>query len=186
MTDGKLRTKASGGSRAKRGANPVGRPPTYDWSALRREFIRGEDDVTFEALSHKTDAPAYGTIKNRAGREDWTGLRQDFRVQVVARTREIDLDLKTEVRGRHAKVGKALITLGVRGLAHQQPETLEPVDVVRLLKVGTDIERKALGMEEVNVRLGRIRNPDDLDRMSEAELWQIAGMLPPEDDDDDV
>jgi len=89
------------------------------------------------------------------------------------------------VRGRHAKVGKALITLGVRALAHQNPSTLEAVDAVRLLKIGTDIERKALGMEEVQIRVGRIKNPEDLDKLGETDLWQVANMLPPGEDDDD-
>ncbi|GAA3995301.1 hypothetical protein GCM10022631_01860 [Deinococcus rubellus] len=185
MTDPKPKKESRRRSRAKRESNPTQGPPKYDWAAIRRAYIRGEDSVTLDSLGHDAGAPKPGTIKNRAAREDWTDLRAQFREQVVIKTREIDLDLKAEVRGRHAKVGKALITLGVRGLAHQQPEKLEPVDVVRLLKIGTDIERKALGMEEVNVRVGRIKNPDDLDKLSEAELWQIAGVLPPEEGDDD-
>jgi len=172
-------------SRAKREPNLRGRRATYDWNALRREFIRGEDNVTFESLSHRTGAPTYGTVKNRAAREDWTDLRVQFRDSAMTRIREIDLDLKAEVRGRHAKVGKALITMGVRAVAHQNPEKLEAVDAVRLLKIGTDIERKALGMEEINVRLGSIKNPEDFEKLSKAELWQIAGMLPPEEGDDD-
>ena len=185
MTDPKPKQKSRRRSRAKREPNPGGRPATYDWNALRREFIRGEDHVTFESLSHRTGAPTYGTIKNRAAREDWTDLRVQFRDSAMTRIRDIDLDLKAEVRGRHAKVGKTLITFGVRALAHLNPEKLEAVDAVRLLKIGTDIERKALGMEEINVRLGRIKTPDDLDKLSDLELWQMAGMLPPEEGDDD-
>ena len=170
---------------AKRELNLGGRPATYDWNAIRRAYIRGEDDVTLEALGAITGYPALDTLKKRAAREDWTDLRREFRHQIGTKIREIDADLKTEVRGRHAKVGKALITLGVRALAHQNPSTLEAVDAVRLLKIGTDIERKALGMEEINVRLGRIKSPEDFEKLSEAELWQIAGMLPPEEGDDD-
>ena len=185
MTDSKPKTERHRRSRAKRPPNPIQGPPKYDWSGLRRAYIRGEDTVTLDSLGNDAGTPKSGTIKNRAAREDWTELRAQFREQVVTKTREIDLDLKAEVRGRHAKVGKALITLGVRALAHQNPEQLEAVDAVRLLKIGTDIERKALGMEEINVRLGRIKTPDDLDKLGEAELWQMAGMLPPEEGDDD-
>jgi len=119
-------------------------------------------------------------LKKRSAGEDWSDLRRAFRHQTDTKLQEIDADLKAEVRGRHAKIGKAVTMLAVRAMAHQKPEHMDAIDVARFLKIGTEIERKALGMEEVNVRLGRIKSPDDLDKLSEAELWQIAGMLPPE------
>ncbi len=163
-----------------------GRPELFDWSGIRRAYIRGEDDVTFETLSHMTGSPKHGTIKNRAAREDWTSLRRDFRDQVMTKTRELDADLKVEVRRRHQEIGRDFMQLTSSALQYQNPEALEPVDIARFAKIGAELERKALGMEEVNVRLGRIKSPDDLDKLSETDLWQIAGMLPPEDDDDDL
>lgn len=163
-----------------------GRAPKYDWSAIRREYIRGDEGVTFETLGHKTDYPTPGTIKNRGAREKWVDLRRDFRDQVMTKTLELDLDLKVEVRKRHQEAGQSFMELATAALQYQNPEALEPVDIARFAKIGAELERKALGMEEVNVRLGRIKSPDDLDKLSEAELWQVAGVLPPEDDDDDL
>jgi len=163
-----------------------GRPPKYNWSSIRREYIRGDENCTLESLSAKTGAPSLDTLKKRSGREDWSDLRREFRHQTDTKLREIDADLKAEVRGRHAKVGKAFLTLAVRGMAHVSTEKLDAIDIARFAKIGADLERKALGMEEVTVRLGRIRSPDDLDKLSEAELWQIAGMVKAEDDDDDL
>ena len=185
MTDPKPKQKSSRRSRAKREPKPRGRPTKHDWTQWRRLYMRGDDRVSLESLSLLNDAPSLGQLKRRSSAEDWPSLRAELRVQSETKIREIDADLKTEVRGRHAKVGKALITLGVRALAHLRPEQLEAVDAVRLLKIGTDIERKALGMEEINVRLGRLKTPDDLDKLGEAELWQMAGMLPPEEGEDD-
>jgi len=163
-----------------------GRPPKYDWSAIRREYIRGDETCTLEAISAKTGGPSLDTLKKRSAREDWADLRRQFVHQTGTKFQEIDADLKAEVRGRHAKIGKAVTMLAVRGMAHLKPENMDAIDVARFLKIGTEIERKALGMEEVNVRLGRIKSPDDLDKLSEAELWQVAGVLPPEDDEDDL
>ncbi|MGY2892493.1 hypothetical protein [Deinococcus sp. UYEF24] len=163
-----------------------GRPTTYDWSSIRREYIRGDDNCTLESLGGRTDGPAFETIKRRSAREDWGDLRREFRHKTDARIQELDTDLKVEVRKRHQGAGQSFMELAVAALQYQNPEALEPVDIARYAKIGADLERKALGMEEVTVRLGRIKSPDDLDKLSEADLWQIAGMLPPEDDDDDV
>ena len=172
-------------SSTKRELNPGGRPVKHDWTQWRRLYMRGDDKVSLESLGIITGAPSLAQLKRRSSAENWPSLRAELRAQSDTRIQEIDADLKAEVRGRHAKVGQSLITLGMDGLARQTAGQLEAVDIVRLLKIGTDIERKALGMEELNVRLGRIKTPDDLDKLGEAELWQMAGMLPPEEGDDD-
>lgn len=163
-----------------------GRPPKYDWSSIRREYIRGDETCTLESLSGRTDGPALETIKRRSAREDWGNLRREFRHKTDAKIQELDTDLKVEVRRRHQQAGQSFMELATAALQYQNPEALEPVDIARFAKIGAELERKALGMEEVNVRLGRIKSPDDLDKLSEAELWQVAGVLPPEDDDDDL
>ena len=156
----------------------------YDWSALRREYIRGDDTVTLRSLADRPGAPSERQLERRAAAEDWTDLRLQMRREVDGKLRALDLDLKTEVRIRQAKVGKAFVALAVRGMAHLKPETLDAIDIARFAKVGAELERKALGMEELNVKVGSIRSPEDLDRLDEATLWKIAGMIPPDDDDD--
>lgn len=156
----------------------------HDWSAIRREYIRGDDTVTLASLAAKAGAPSERQIERRSAAEDWPELRLQMRREVDGRLRALDLDLKTEVRRRQLKVGTALVTLGVRAMAHQKPETMDVLDMSRVIKIGGELERKALGMEELNVNLGRIRSPEDLDGLDEASLWKLAAMLPPDEDDD--
>ncbi|CAM3164219.1 Terminase [Deinococcus saxicola] len=168
------------------GAKPqTDRRVKHDWSAIRREYIRGEDTVTLASLAVRDGAPSERSLERRSSAEDWPELRLQMRREVDGRLRQLDLDMKTEVRVRQARLGKSFIHLAVRGLSHQKPELLEPVDIARFAKIGAELERKALGMEEVNIKIGRIKSPDDLDKHSEAELWQLAGMLPPDEDADD-
>jgi hypothetical protein len=167
------------------GAKPqVDRRAKHDWSAIRRAYIRGDETVTYASLAATPGYPNKRQIEKRASADGWVELRRDLERQVDGRLRQLDLDMKTEVRRRHAEVGKDFLAMAAAGLRCRAPEELEPVDVARYAKIGAELERRALGMEEINVNLGRIRSPDDLDKLGEAELWRLAGMLPPEDDDD--
>lgn len=157
----------------------------HDWSAIRREYIRGDDTVTLASLAATPGYPSERQLERRSSAEDWPDLRLQMRREVDGKLRALDLDMKTEVRRRQLKVGTALITLGVRAMAHQDPEKMDTLDMSRVIKIGGELERKALGMDELNINFGRIKSPDDLDKFSEEELWRIAGMLPPDEDDDE-
>ncbi|GGI75207.1 hypothetical protein [Deinococcus wulumuqiensis] len=157
----------------------------YDWTSLRREFIRGDDLLTLKAMSAKEGYPAYDTLKTRAAAEDWSDLRTEFRHQVDTKLRELDLDMKTEVRSTLGKLGQALISIGMKGAATIQPDKLEPIDVARFVKIGADLKVKAAGMDEVKVRLGRIKSAADLEKLSDDDLWLLAGMVPPGEEEDD-
>lgn len=135
-------------------------------------------------LSAKTGYPSLDTLKKRSSAEKWTELRAEFRHQVGTRMREVDLDLKTEVRSTLGSLGDLLVDISVRGASHIKPDKLEPIDIARFAKIGTDLKVKAAGMDEFKVRISGLRSPDDLDKLDERDLWRLAGMLPPEDDDD--
>lgn len=159
--------------------------PQHDWAALRREYIRGDDLLTLKAMSDKEGYPTYDALKARSSREDWAELRAEFRHQVDTKLRELDLDMKTEVRSTLGKLGQALISIGMKGAATIKPETLEPIDVARFIKIGSDLKVKAAGMDEVKVRLGRIKSAADLEKLSDDDLWLLAGMVPPSEEEDD-
>lgn len=208
---------------------PSGRAVKHDWSTIRREYIRGDDDTTYKLLASRDNAPNERTIEKKAAEEGWTELRADFRREVDLKLRQVDVDLKTEVRRRHAGIGKGMTNIGAQSLkaigdrlAAQQESSrqlleqaarliaegapvnstevqtlmdraadarnfasLDTMDIVRFIKYGTDLERKALGMEELNVNFRNINSPEDLDNLSEDQLWKLMGQLPPEDDDED-
>lgn len=222
------KTKPTTTTTTKPPRNPSGRAVKHDWSAIRREYIRGDDDVTYKVLSAREGAPHETTIEKRAASENWAALRLDFRREVDLKIRQVDVDLKTEVRRRHAGIGKGMTEIGERSLkaigekliAQQDSSrklleqaakliaegapvnstevqtlmdraadarnlaSLDTMDIVRFIKYGTDLERKALGMEELNVNFRNIQNPEDLDRLTEDQLWKLMGQLPPEEDDE--
>ncbi|WP_414656740.1 hypothetical protein ACINK0_11255 [Deinococcus sp. VB343] len=178
-------TKPKAGKGKSGPKKPLGRRPQYDWAAIRREFIRGDETVTLAALSMKTGYPSLPTLKGRAAAENWADLRAEFSYQINTKLRELDLDMKTEVRSTLGKLGQALISIGMKGAATIKPETLEPIDVARFIKIGSDLKVKAAGMDEVKVRLGRIKSAADLEKLSDDDLWLLAGMVPPSEEEDD-
>lgn len=154
-----------------------GAPPRYDWSDWRRRYIRGDDTTTLEALSAITGAPSLDALKKRSRAEDWPGLRAELRHQTSTAQRAVDQDLLVEVKTRQARLGRALQTTAVKGLANLDTQKLEAVDVARFAKVGAELERKALGMDELTVRLDTLRSPDDLKQLSTEDLLRILGRV---------
>ena len=154
-----------------------GRPPKYDWSAIRREYIRGDEKVTYLSLSAKTGYPSHDVIKARAAREDWTDLRAEFQHKVATRAQTLDLETVEEVRNRQARIGKALQTSAIKGMAHLDHQKLSALDVARLAQTGADLERKARGMEEFTVRVEDLRSPADLKNLSAEQLLELRARL---------
>lgn len=158
------------------GAKPQGRPPAYNWTAIRREYIRGDDSVTLDALSAESrgsGAPSLSQLKRRSSAEDWPDLRAEFRAQTAARVQQLDLETTEEVRIRQAKIGKAMQTIATRGMAHLKPEELGAFGVARLAMAGAQLERQARGMEEYTVRVEDLRSPADLKGLSKDQLQEL-------------
>ena len=165
--------KKSSSSRAQREPNSGGRPPKYDWSAIRREYLRGDDTVTYLSLSGKTDYPSHDVIKARAAREDWTELRAEFRHKVVTQAQALDLETLEEVRMRHVRGSKAMQTIALRGMANLDTKEMSAFEVARLYQLGTEAERKARGMEEFTVNIRDIESPADLLKLRPDQLMEL-------------
>ncbi|MDR6753436.1 hypothetical protein [Deinococcus soli (ex Cha et al. 2016)] len=167
--------------RRSSGAKPQGRPPAYDWTAIRREYIRGDDRVTLESLSSDAEVhqgsqsprPSLSQLKRRSGAEDWPDLRSQFRAQVAARAQALDLETVEQVRMRQATLGKALQTLAVRAIPHIDLTDVGPHEMARLALVGTQIERQARGMEEYTVRIEDLSSAADLKKLTRDELLEL-------------
>ena len=159
---------------ARSGANSKGgRPTPHDWNAIRREYIRGDDALTLKALSDKPGYPSHDALKARSSREDWADLRAEFRHQVNTRMQQLDLETTEEVRIRQAKIGKAMQTAAVRGMAHLKAEELGAFAVARLATAGAQLERQARGMEEFTVRVEDLRSPADLKSLTNDQLLEL-------------
>ena len=160
--------------------------PQTDWIEIRRQYIKGPDATTYLSLSRQPHAPKERAIESRARRENWTNLRADFRRELTAKTRALDLEVQHEVqkaatdtRRQHVKLGTILLSLAARGTAHIKVEELGDLGVTRLARAGAEIQRKALGLEETTVN---IRTTADLKRLSDAELLELARIATAESD----
>ncbi|MVN86896.1 hypothetical protein GO986_08975 [Deinococcus sp. HMF7620] len=162
--------KKAGGSG---GAKPQRARPHYDWTAIRREYIRGGDEVTLKALSDKPGAPTHDALKARSSREDWAELRAEFRHQVATRMQQLDLDTVEEVRARHSQLGRRMQELAESGMDYLDLSDLGAFGVARLATAGAQLERQARGMEEYTVRIEDLRSPADVKKLPKEQLLEL-------------
>ena len=154
-----------------------GTPPKYDWTDIRRQYVRGDDKVTFSHLSTQSGNPTLSAIKKRAGKEKWADLRTEFRNQVGTRVNQMDLETIEDVRLRHVGIALAFQTAGSAALANLDLTDLSAFEVVRLMQLGLEAERKARGMEEFTVRIEDLRSPADLKNLTPEQLLELRARV---------
>lgn len=155
----------------------MARPTRHNWEIYKDRFVRGGDDVTLKSLSDGSNAPAHDTLRKRAAQECWQKQREEFRHNSTTKTRERAAESVAEVRSRHADLGKAMTGFGViimNTLKDKKLEELTIRDAVRLLQVGADIERRALGMDTFNLDL---RQLEDVTRLSDQEIEDLKSEI---------
>jgi len=140
----------------------------YDWGYYAHKFI--VDGMTLEGVASLPDAPAFGTIKNRCGTEKWLLQREALRVQTVARTREVTATTESDVSARHVKIAQALQSKALQALQKLDVDKLKPTEIREFLATATDIERKALGMDNKFTRKG----VGDVTKLSDTDLLALA------------
>jgi hypothetical protein len=149
VPDGKPRTR-----------NPKTNRTKYDWNQWRKLYIRGDDNTTLESLSLLENAPSLGQLKRRSSQENWAEDRAWVRDQSATKARESDAFAITEIRQRHAEFSRALQNVIARALAN--PEELihelrrNPSALASLARAAMEIERRAYGLEELNINLNNL------------------------------
>lgn len=156
-----------------------GRTASHDWTEIRRQYVRGNDKVTFAHLGTQIGNPTLSAIKKRAGKEKWADLRAEFRNQVGSRMNQMDLETIEDVRLRHVNSARDLQDLAAKGLEALllRANTLSAFEVARLMQLGLEAERKARGMEEFTVRIEDLRSPADLKKLTPEQLLELRGRL---------
>lgn len=95
------------------------------------------------------------------------------------------IQLRNEMYSRHRRLASGLVAKGVAALAKVNPDLMTPLDIVRFLKYGTDIEQRALGEPTlIHQHQGPQGGPvmvDDMSKLSPedraARLKQISAEL---------
>lgn len=118
---------------------------TTDWEYLQHKYVTGEG--TLEDLARLPNAPHVVTIKKRSTAEGWTAAREDYRNRTATKVREMATTSEAEVSARHVKIAQALQSKALQALQRIDVSKLPPAEVRQFLATATDIERKALGMD---------------------------------------
>lgn len=157
----------------------AGAPPKYDWADVRRQYVRGDDTVTFAHLGAQIGHPKVDGIKKRAAQEKWADLRKEFRHQVGTKVQQMDLETMEDVRLRHVGNARALQDLASKGLVAlaKNSDALSVFEVARLMQLGLEAERKARGMEEFTVKIEDLRSSADLKSLTAEQLLELKGRI---------
>ncbi len=128
------------------------------------------DGLTLESISELPNAPALGTLRNRASADKWQAQAAARRETIVTKTREFTTTTEAEVSARHVKIAQALQAKALQALQSVDVSKLPPSEIRQFLAAATDIERKALGMDNRFT----LKGVGDLDKLSNDELLTLA------------
>lgn len=135
--------------------------PKKSWEQVRLEYLntnleaqvkKGDiQTVSLKFLAAKYDLK-YGSLRNIAAEQDWTGqlalMIREQRDAVKDRIVHINMQSEVEVRTRQVHYGRLAQDIAVESLLAMDPTTLTAKEAIELLRVGTELERKAAGMED--------------------------------------
>lgn len=130
--------------------------PKHDWDSLRGEWINQnlvdrEEPYTLKMLAedHSLD---YSYLQNKSAKEGWMGLLKDRREEAgglsknaIERSRVFN---ELEVRVRQATYGNLAQSKAAVKLNNISPEDLTIREAIDLMRLGAELERKALAMPD--------------------------------------
>jgi hypothetical protein len=91
------------------------------------------------------DKLTYGTIRIQSHLYRWAERAQAYDRHQDDLDRERVVQARRDMIDRHQRVASALLTKALTALRTTEPEDLDPADIVRWVKLATDIEIRALG-----------------------------------------
>ena len=144
----------------------------FDWEYWRHRYVSGSESL--EELAHIPNAPKRATLKLRCRTEDWTAQRRAFLARTYAKTQEYATTTEAEVAARHAKIAKSLQAKALVRLSRLEIDELGVRDVLAYLKDATEIERKALGLDQLTLN---VRGVKSVAKLTDDELEALAEQL---------
>ncbi len=132
--------------------------PEFDWGAIKIDWMAenlraGQKRFTLKQVAKKWGV-AYGTVKNKAYRDGWRGQLADSisdrDKRSLKEVRDRAMWDETEVRLRQARVARAAMAKAMKALTQFKPEDLTVSDMIRLLRMALEQERRALGIPKLS------------------------------------
>ncbi len=121
---------------------------------------------------------SYRTLQQYAYEYRWTERAEAWdRAQDQLEAARL-LQLRNEMVSRHRRLASGLLAKAVAGLQKINPDDMSPLDVVRFIKYGADIERQALGEPTmIHQHQGPAGGPIAVDDMSKLSPEDRAARL---------
>jgi hypothetical protein len=138
--------------------------------AAREAYVTGGDDVTLQKVADQFHIPA-NTLGTHCANEKWTEARKSYREDIAIRARKKLAESESEVRLRQIRLGRVLQTRGLERIRIASVKELDVEQARHYVRDGSEIERKALGIEErgaahVNLNI----TPAELENLSDEDL----------------
>jgi predicted transcriptional regulator len=126
------------------------------WSAIREKYITSET-VTLDDLAKEFGVDRSG-VAARSSKEKWTDKRRSYFDRVSTAAENLAANAEAKRRARMLTIADSMKALASEGLkrtiedVRKDPKLRLDLSEIRLmLKDGTEIERRALGMADVLV-----------------------------------
>jgi len=133
----------------------------HDWIAIAQEYVTGGPEVTLEGLAEKYGT-SRGGLMTRAADEKWTDQRREYREGIRREAEKIARSTEAKRRAKMLTVADAMKGLGTAALKRtiedferDKGKRIDLDDLRLLIKDGTEIERRALGMPDHVLMDGR-------------------------------
>ena len=125
--------------------------PEFDWRTIKIDWLDknlrvGQKPFTLKQVATKWGV-AYGTVKNKAYRDGWRNQLTQAKAERDKRSSVIVARYETEVRWLQARLARVAIVKALKAL-NQMDLTVS--EAIRLLKLGLEQERRALGIPKLS------------------------------------
>ena len=141
--------------------------PSADWDLIRDEYVAGPDTLTIAALIKKHGCGKAVCYK-RAAVGKWTRKRSEHRKKVAVETSKKAIDLQISIRTKHIAIAQKMQEKALAKLEKLRPESLEADEMRRLLKDSAEMERRAVGIPDVQ------EHRVDVSKLTDEELRAIV------------
>ncbi len=133
------------------------------WSKALADYLRNETQ------SYASIAAKYGVslqaVKKRAAKEGWLNLRQKSLLKVNQELPKMIGENIVEVNARHIRLARSLQEIALKAIEYGESQPTTALQALQSVKIGIEIERKALGMDN----LGNHDNKPDIKDIIEAD-----------------
>jgi len=150
---------------------------SYDWDAIRQEYVTGPNSISTTTLSEKYGM-APSTIRRRCAAEDWVGQRKEYRNKVDEQTADKLASIEAERRVEMLDLGDDMVAVGMITLERlkkhleSNPEYMQPSKEMRmLLKDGASIIQTALGIQDTTAM-----SSDEFDRRILQQMDELVSL----------